>query len=155
MICESVLIELSPGGERGNEMEEVRRRRLTAKRKFEIYLETRKDGAKVGEILRREGIHLNDLREIEELVERGAVGSLKSRGPGRLMRQKIDPLEYDQLKRELKDKEKAMSDLMVEYTLLKKSERSGSPEHSLGPSFEGERNARRSWKRSRKPREVE
>lgn len=114
-------------------MEEAKRRRLTAKRKFEIYLETKKDGAKIGEILRREGIHLNDLREIEELVERGAIGSLKSRGPGRVMRRKIDPLEYDQLKRELKDKEKAMSDLRVEYTLLKKSERLESSEGSKGP----------------------
>ena len=136
-------------------MEEGKRRRLTAKRKFEIYLETKKDGAKIGEILRREGIHLNDLREIEEFVERGAIGALKSKGPGRLMRRKIDPLEYDELKRELKAKEKAMSDLMVEYTLLKKSERLGSPEISKGPSFDGERNAKRSWKRSNGPREVE
>ena len=54
-------------------MEERKRKRLTAKRKFEIYLETKQAGAKIGEILRREGIHLNDLREIEELVERGAL----------------------------------------------------------------------------------
>ena len=47
-------------------MEELKRKRLTAKRKFEIYLETKKEGAKIGEILRREGIHLNDLRAIEE-----------------------------------------------------------------------------------------
>jgi transposase-like protein len=101
-------------------MEEGKRKRLTAKRKFEIYMETKKDGAKVGEILRREGIHLNDLREIEDQVERGAVGALKMKGPGRGMRRKIDPVEYDQLKRELKEKEKAMSDLMVEHMLLKK-----------------------------------
>ena len=136
-------------------MEEGKKKRLTAKRKFEIYLETRKEGAKVGEILRREGIHLNDLREIEEVVERGAVGSLKSRGPGRLMRRKIDPLEYEQLKQELKDKEKAMSDLMVEYTLLKKSEKSESLETSRESNFGEESVARRSWKRSRKPREAE
>ena len=58
-------------------MEEIKRRRLTARRKFEIYLETKKEGAKIGEILRREGIHLNDLRAIEEQVERGAIGALK------------------------------------------------------------------------------
>jgi len=149
------LIELSPQGERGNEMEEGKKKRLTAKRKFEIYLETRKDGAKVGEILRREGIHLNDLREIEELVERGAMGSLKSRGPGRLMRKKIDPVEYEQLKQELKDKEKAMSDLMVEYTLLKKSERLELLGISKEPGCGEETNGKRSWKRSRTPRETE
>ena len=101
-------------------MEERKRRRLTARRKFEIYLETKKEGAKVGEILRREGVHLNDLRAIEEQVERGALGALKMKGPGRGIRKKIDPVEYDQLKRELKEKEKAMSDLMVEHMLLKK-----------------------------------
>ena len=101
-------------------MEERKRRRLTARRKFEIYLETKKEGAKVGEILRREGIHLNDLRAIENQVERGAIGALKMKGPGRGIRMKIDPVEHDQLKRELKEKEKAMSDLMVEHMLLKK-----------------------------------
>lgn len=105
--------------------EERKRKRLTAKRKFEIYLETKQAGAKVGEILRREGIHLNDLREIEELVERGAIGALKSKGPGRLLRKKIDPIEHEQVKKELHDKERAMSDLMVEYALLKKSDRLG------------------------------
>ena len=103
-------------------MEERKRRRLTAKKKFEIYLEVKQPGAKIGEILRREGIHLHDLREIEELVERGAIGALKSKGPGRGIRRKIDPLEYDQIKRELREKERAMSDLLVEHTLLKKSE---------------------------------
>lgn len=146
---------MSPQGERGNEMEEGKKKRLTAKRKFEIYLETKKDGAKIGEILRREGIHLNDLREIEELAERGAIGSLKSRGPGRLMRRKIDPLEYEQLKQELKDKEKAMSDLMVEYSLLKKSERLGSLGNSKEPSFGEPISAKRSWKRLKKPKDVE
>src|SRR3990167_1863011 len=101
-------------------MEEIKRRRLTARRKFEIYLETKTEGAKIGEILRREGIHLNDLRAIEEQVERGALGALKMKGPGRGIRKKIDPVEYDHLNRELKEKDNAMSDLMVEHMLLKK-----------------------------------
>ncbi|PIW65283.1 MAG: hypothetical protein COW12_02800 [Candidatus Omnitrophica bacterium CG12_big_fil_rev_8_21_14_0_65_45_16] len=98
----------------------MKRKRLTAKRKFEIYLETKKEGAKIGEILRREGIHLNDLRAIEEHVERGAIGALKMKGPGRGLRKKIDPVEYDHLRRELQEKEKAISDLLVEHNLLKK-----------------------------------
>lgn len=107
-------------------MQERKRKRLTAKRKFEIYLETRQQGAKIGEILRREGIHLADLRGIEDLVERGAIGALKAKGPGRGLRKKIDPLEHQQIKEELREKEKAMSELMVEYTLLKKNDRLGS-----------------------------
>ena len=39
-------------------------RRMTARRKFEVYLETKQKGANVGEILRRHGLHLNDLRQI-------------------------------------------------------------------------------------------
>lgn len=107
-------------------MGERKSRRLTARRKFEIYLETKKEGAKIGEILRREGIHLNDLRAIEEQVERGAIGALKMKGPGRGVRKKIDPIEYDHLKRELQEKEKAMSDLLVEHSLLKKRDELGS-----------------------------
>jgi transposase-like protein len=100
---------------------EERRRRLTAKRKFKIYLEVKKEDAKIGELLRREGIHINDLRGIEEQVERGAVGALKMKGPGRTIRKKIDPIEHDQLKHELREKEKALSDLIVEHNLLKKT----------------------------------
>lgn len=136
-------------------MEQRKRKRLTAKRKFEIYLETKRPEAKIGEILRREGIHLNDLREMEELVERGAIGALKSRGPGRGLRRKIDPLEYDELKRELVEKEKAMSDLVVEYGLLKKSDRSASKEISREPGLGGEQGAKRSWKRSKKQNGTE
>ena len=125
---------IAPQGERGPKMEERKRKRLTAKRKFEIYLETKKEGAKVGEILRREGIHLNDLREIEEQVERGALGALKMKGPGRGMRKKIDPVEYEQLKQELREKEKALSDLVVEHTLLKKVDQLVSRGRSKGRS---------------------
>jgi len=131
-------------------MEERKRKRLTAKRKFEIYLETRQPGAKIGEILRREGIHLNDLKEIEELAERGALGALKSKGPGRGIRRKIDPLEYEQIKRELRDKERAMSDLMVEHTLLKKSEESASMERLRGCSSAEEAGEGRFLRRSKK-----
>lgn len=43
-------------------MEEARRQRLT-----------RQPGANAGEILRRHGLHLNDLRQIEGAVEQAAV----------------------------------------------------------------------------------
>ena len=125
-------------------MEERKRKRLTARRKFEIYLETKKEGAKIGEILRREGIHLNDLRVIEEQVERGAIGALKMRGPGRGVRKKIDPVEYDYLKRELQEKEKAMSDLVVEHNLLKKRDELESRARSRVSNSETWTNERRS-----------
>jgi hypothetical protein len=133
-------------------MGEQKRHRLTAKRKFDIYLETRKEGAKIGEILRREGIHLNDLRAIEDLVERGAVGALKMKGAGRGIRRKIDPIEHEHLKEELQRKEKAMSDLMVEYQLLKKSELSESREPSRTRSSGIRIDAAGSWMPSKTPR---
>lgn len=125
-------------------MEERKRRRLTAKRKFEIYLETKKEDAKIGEILRREGIHLNDLRAIEEQVECGAISALKMKGPGRGIRKKIDPVEYDYLKRELQEKEKAMSDLLVEHSLLKKRDELESRARFRERSSETGENGRRS-----------
>ena len=53
--------------------------RLTAERKFRIFLETRNPDAPVGEILRRYGLTLEDLRAIEEAVESSAIAGLKVR----------------------------------------------------------------------------
>jgi hypothetical protein len=97
---------------------------MTAKRKLEVYVETRQTDANVGEILRRYGLHLNDLRRIETLVEQAALTALKGsrRGPG------ADPQEdreYAELVAELAQKQNALAELTVEYALLKKSERSG------------------------------
>lgn len=102
-----------------------RKKRLTAQRKLELYLETRQKDANLGEILRRHGVHLNDLRRIEAVVKRAALEALKVRrngnGPAA-----VGSGEYDALVEELARKEQALSELTVEYTLLKKSERLGS-----------------------------
>src|SRR3989304_11886 len=58
------------------------RQRLTSKRKFQVYLETRAPGANVGEILRRFGLHVNDLRRIEASVEGGAIEALRGKRNG-------------------------------------------------------------------------
>ena len=100
------------------------KKRMTAKRKLEVYLETRQKDANVGEILRRYGLHLNDLRRIETLVERAALEALKGRHRGERV-SALDGKEYAELVAELAQKEKALAELTVEYTLLKKSERSG------------------------------
>lgn len=105
------------------------KKRMTAKRKLEVYLETRQKDANVGEILRRYGLYLNDLRRIETLVERAALEALKGRPRGEKAAA-LDGKEYAELVAELAQKEKALAELTVEYTLLKKSERSGW----MGPS---------------------
>ena len=58
------------------------KKRLTAQRKLELYLETRQKDANLGEILRRHGLHLNDLRRIEAVVKRVALEALKVRRYG-------------------------------------------------------------------------
>lgn len=97
---------------------EEKKKRLTAKRKFELYLEAKQKEANIGEILRRHGVHLNDLRRIEWQVERGAIEALKGRHNGA----SIKAADYAGLIRELAQKEKALAELMVEYMLLKKNE---------------------------------
>jgi len=108
------------------------RQRLTAKRKFQVYLETRAPGANVGEVLRRFGLHVNDLRRIESAVEWAAVEALRSRraGNGHAEPEGVSAEEYAGLVRELQEKEHALAQLMVEYTLLKKT-------HSLGTAAAG------------------
>jgi transposase-like protein len=104
---------------------EAARQRLTARRKFQAYLETRTPGASVGEILRRFGLHVNDLRRIEASVEAAAVDALRGKRNGHVQPSRVSLDEYDALVKELQEKEHALAQLMVEYTLLKKP-------HSLG-----------------------
>ena len=104
-----------------NESHGQPRKRLTADRKFELYLATRAPDAPVGEILRKAGLTLEDLREIEETVEKSAVTGLKARTrSARYGKRGITAEEYHQLSMELREKEKALADLTVEHMLLKK-----------------------------------
>ena len=104
---------------------EAARHRLTARRKFQIYLETRPPAANVGEILRRFGLHVNDLWRIEAAVEGAAVKALRGKRNGRVEPARVSLEEYDALVKEIQEKEHALAQLMVKYTLLKKT-------HSLG-----------------------
>lgn len=96
--------------------------RLTAKVKFDIYLQTRAKDAPVGEILRKYGLHLADLKQIEETVENGAISALKARSP-KSERKEVTTEDYIALQKELERKEKALAELSVEYTILKKNDR--------------------------------
>ncbi len=86
----------------------------------------------MGEILRRHGLTLEDLRAIEEAVEHAAIAGLKVRAGHRTRATPITPEEYERVCRELREKERALAELSVEYTLLKKSERSGSTSGGAG-----------------------
>ncbi len=104
--------------------------RLTAQRKLELYLATRPPEAPLGELVRQYGVHLDDLRYIEQAVESAALAALKAQGRhGRLPRD-VSPARVLQLEQELREKTAALAELSVAYTLLEKKERAASPTSS-------------------------
>ena len=56
------------------------RRRLSAEKKFQIYLEAQRSDQPVGEILRREGLYATDLSRIREQVREGALERFHATG---------------------------------------------------------------------------
>lgn len=103
-----------------------RRPRLTAARKFELYLTTRAPDAPIGETLRQYGVHLDDLREIERVVESSALAGLKAQGHHGHQPTGVSPARLQQLEQELDEKTRALADLSVAFTLLEKKERAES-----------------------------
>jgi hypothetical protein len=106
--------------------------RLTAQRKLELYLATRRPEAPVGELLRQYGVHLDDLREIEQTVESAALAALKVRGRHGRQPADLSPERVLALEQELIEKTRALAELSVAFTLLEKKERADSPPAPLG-----------------------
>jgi hypothetical protein len=115
-----------------------RNKRLTAKRKFEVYLATREKDAPIGEILRKYGMHLSELKEIEHIVESTAIEALKVRNKHRL-NDTVSSSEYHAVLTELQRKEKALAEMTVEYTLLKKNDNLGYMDPSTSAISRGQR----------------
>jgi hypothetical protein len=69
---------------------------------------------------------LEQLREIESVIEQGAMQALKVRSGHRARPADVSPEAFAQLQRELLEKEKALAELAVELTLAKKGRSSGS-----------------------------
>lgn len=97
---------------------------LSAEKKFQIFLESQKGDTPAGEILRREGLYSTDLVRIRKQVKEGAVSRLSARpGAGK----KLVALEdYNVLKRELEEKERALAEQAVELVILRKKTNGGS-----------------------------
>ena len=100
--------------------------RLTAQRKLELYLTTRAPDAPVGEILREYGLHLDDLREIEQTIESAALAALKVHSRHGRQPSDVSPERTLQLEQELSEKTRALAELSVAFTLLEKKEREES-----------------------------
>ena len=100
--------------------------RLTAQRKLELYLATRSAEAPVGEILREYGLHLDDLRQIEQTIESAALAALKVQGRHGRLPTDVTPERLLHLEQELTEKTHALAELSVAFTVLEKKEREES-----------------------------
>lgn len=115
---------MSKDGTREKTNNQRKKRVLSPEKKFQIFLETQRGDRPVGEILRREGLYSSDLVRIRQQVRDGAVENLATR-PGR-KRRTVSADEYEILKRELEGKDRALADLSVELTVLRKKTNGGS-----------------------------
>jgi transposase-like protein len=101
-----------------------KRRFLSPEKKYQIFLEAQRGDIPAGEILRREGLYSTDLARIRQKVKEGALERLAAK-PG--ARQKKVALEqYEALKRDLEEKERALAELAVEVAILRKKTNGGS-----------------------------
>jgi len=107
-----------------SQKEKKRRRFLSPEKKFQIYLESQSGKTQVGEIIRREGIYSTDLARIREKVKEGALERLADR-PG-AKRKTVPQEDYEALKRELEEKERALAEQAVELAILRKKTNGGS-----------------------------
>ena len=98
----------------------TQKRRLSAEEKWQIYQECEQPGAKVGEILRKYRLYSSDLQNIRRDVSDGALERLRQSRPGRKKVTAVPREEHEQLKQDLAEKEKALVELSVLFTALKK-----------------------------------
>ena len=101
-----------------------KRRKLSAEKKFQIFIEAERGDAPVGELLRREGIYASDLARIRAQVKDGALDRLRAK-PGKRPAV-VAEQEYLQIKRELEEKERALAELSVELAIQRKKTNGGS-----------------------------
>lgn len=101
-----------------------KKRKLSAEKKFQIFLEAQRGDSLTGELLRREGLYASDLTRIRKQVQEGAIDRLSCK-PGKRPKV-VSADEHDLLKNELEQKERALADLAVELAILRKKTNGGS-----------------------------
>lgn len=98
-----------------------KRRKLSGEKKYTIVEEFKQSSGNKSEILRREGLYGADIKRFEEIAKQGAIKALNESRPGRRKKDMDVSLEeHERLKRDLERKEKALAELSVEFTILKK-----------------------------------
>ena len=101
-----------------------KRRILSPEKKYQLFLESQRGDKPAAEILRREGLYSSDLARIQQKVKEGALDRLGDR-PG-AKRKTVSHEEYERLKRELEEKERALAEQAVELAILRKKTNGGS-----------------------------
>ena len=96
------------------------KRRFGPEEKWQIYRECEQPGAKVGEILRKYGLYSSDLQNIRKIVKEGSLERLRQSKPGRKKVTTVSIKDYEELESELARKEKALGEMTVMFTTLKK-----------------------------------
>lgn len=96
------------------------KRKLQPEEKLNVYKMCEQHDASIGEILRQHGLYSSELQKIRTIVEEGALKALKECRPGRKKKKTVAKDEYDAVKRDLQEKEKALAEMTVLYTVLKK-----------------------------------
>jgi transposase-like protein len=110
---------------RSNSNDEKKKRRfLSAEKKFQIFLEAQRGDVPAAEILRREGLFSTDLARIRQKVRQGALERLADR-PG-AKKKTVAAEQYEAVKQELEEKERALAELAVEVAILRKKTNGGS-----------------------------
>ena len=104
--------------------EKKKRRFLSADKKYQLFLEAQRGDVAVAEILRREGLYSADLARIRQKVKEGALQRLADR-PG-AKKKTVAAEQYEALKRDLEEKERALAELAVEVAILRKKTNGGS-----------------------------
>jgi transposase-like protein len=97
-----------------------KKRKFSAEKKYQIIEEVKSNPVKKGEILRREGLYRSDLIRFENIAREGAIKALSRSIAGKRKVYEISMEEYERIKIELEQKEKALADLSVEFMILKK-----------------------------------
>jgi hypothetical protein len=96
----------------------VRARRLiSAEKKYALLEELRQSTGNKSEILRREGLYTAAVQRYEAIAREGARGISRR---GRKRSKEVSVAEHELLKKDLARKDKALSELAVEFTILKK-----------------------------------
>ena len=74
----------------------------------------------IGEVLRKHGLYSTDLQRIRKAVEEGAIEALGKSSVGRKKVTSVPKEELDDVRADLAEKEKALAEMSVLFTSLKK-----------------------------------